>query len=66
MLKKYYVIWTYLGYHSELLEIEAPTANDAKNKVTWLYGDDFHKKASVYVFDKYPVKVVTPYRHNKR
>lgn len=54
---KFFVLWTYIGNYSKLIEVRADTPLEAINTVTWLYGKDFQEKASIYVFDKKPAFV---------
>lgn len=53
-MKKYYVIWTYIGNYSDVKEVDAESASEAAQKVTWTFSADFQKKAHVYVFDREP------------
>lgn len=59
-MKTYYVLWTYLGNYSKLIEIVAKDAVEAADKATGFFSKDFHEKATVYVFDKPPVMMVLP------
>lgn len=52
--KKYWALWTYVANYSNLIEVDAESAEDAADKVTGLFSKDFQQKASVYVFDRAP------------
>lgn len=56
-MKTYYVLWTYIGNHSNLLKIEADSAHAALGKATTNFSEDFRKKGKVYVFDVPPVLI---------
>lgn len=53
-MKTFYVLWTYIANYSRLLPIKADTAEDALKESVGYFGPEFHKKATVYVFDSPP------------
>jgi hypothetical protein len=53
--KSYWVLWTYVANFSSLRKVTALSAADAAAKVTSLFSDDFHNRATVLVFDQPPV-----------
>lgn len=54
-MKKFYVLWTYIGNYSLLLEVCADDAQGALEASDW--GGQFHDKAIVYVFDTPPALI---------
>ncbi len=59
-MKEFYVLWTYAANYSKLMLVKAETAEDALKYATFLYGKDFHAKATVMVFSEPP----TLLKHN--
>lgn len=55
VMKKFWVLWTYIANYSRLLEVEAESAEDARKRATDMFSHDFHRKANIYVFDHAPV-----------
>ena len=53
-MKKFWVLWTYVANYSNLIEVDAESAEDAAKRVTGFFSKDFSQKGSVYVFDKAP------------
>lgn len=66
--KTYWVLWTYVANYSErLLEVGGcASPEDAAKRATVFFSDDFHKKATVYVFDQKPMLVVRRGEHERR
>lgn len=54
----YTVVWTYVANYG-VTTVHARNAEDAAKMVTTNYSDDFHKKATVYVFEGRPAYTVT-------
>jgi hypothetical protein len=59
-MKKFWVLWTYSANYSELKEVDAFDPDHALNLTTGFFSKDFHKKATVYVFDRPPVFTKAP------
>lgn len=57
-MKQFYVLWTYIANFSRLIPIKANDAKEAYMGSCGYFGDDFKKKATVYVFDTPPVHLV--------
>lgn len=55
--RTFWVLWTYVANYSHLIEVRAPTADDAARRATAGYSADFRKRATVYVFEHPPVLV---------
>ncbi len=55
-MKTFYVLWTYIANHSErIYQVQAETAEKARDFILEVYSDDFKQKGRVYVFDQLPV-----------
>lgn len=55
----YYVLWTYFGNYSDKpIIVKAGSPAEAADNATQLYGEDFHKNATVYVFSGAPACVI--------
>lgn len=54
-MKSYWVIWTYCANFSAPRRVEAADAQQAADRATAHYSDDFRRAASVYVFEAPPV-----------
>ena len=59
-MKKFWVLWTYSANYSRVFELSASSPEEAAKAATCIYSDDFHKKATVYVFDRPPVFTKAP------
>jgi len=58
-MKKFWVMWTYLGNYAEKLwQVEAESAEAAARKVSLGFSEDFQKKGTVYVFTAPPACVL--------
>lgn len=53
-MKKFWVMWTYSGNYSSLMEIEASSGREAGEKATKYFSADFHRRGNIYVFDRPP------------
>lgn len=54
-MNTYWVMWTYIANYSKPIRVEAKDADEAIKLTCGYFSDDFHKKASIYVFDREPV-----------
>ncbi len=54
--KDFWVLWTYEVNFSKLMKVRAISAEQARQRATWLYdlNKDFQRKASIMVFDQPP------------
>lgn len=61
-MKKFYVMWTYIGNYGGPWEREANTAEEAgRSVIRGMSGDvsgDFARKAKLYVFDTPPSAII--------
>lgn len=54
--KTYYLMWTYLGNHSDKpMRVEALSPEVAVNCLLEFFSDDFRAKGTIQVFDHEPV-----------
>jgi len=58
-MKKFYVIWTYIGNYSNVMELFGNTAEDILKSLYGFYSEDFKKKANIYIFENPPILQVT-------
>lgn len=53
-MKEYFVMWTYQTNYSGLLRVHAEGPLEAAQHFVGHYGEDFKRRASIYVFDTAP------------
>jgi len=58
-MKPFWVLWTYIANYSRVQRVMARTAEDAHQQATCVFGADFRKKGTVYVFDHPPILCIS-------
>jgi hypothetical protein len=56
-MKDYYVIWTYVANYSSMMVVSAEDEVSACEKVYAVFGQDFRKRATVYVWSTPPAYI---------
>lgn len=57
-MKTFYVLWTYVASYSRLMSVQAENAEEAAKLACGYFDENFHKKATVYVFNVPPAMIV--------